>query len=283
MRLKATGTRRRKPSQQAGVPGSNRPGNGRVDSDRPAPKVAERAQAAPGVTATARVAGPYLLLEQISSKLQLDKLLSKCFGEDAAAIQSLVYFLVHKGLALSRSDAWSMVSLHPFSDHIDSRRVSELLRRISEDSRQRFLSMWLKQTLEKDCLCYDITSISSYARSNEYTRYGYNRDGDSLEQINLAMLFGQDSRLPAYYRRMPGNISDVATLKTTVKSLDFLGFGSMHLILDRGFYSASNIDELYRCKHHFTISVPTGRKWIERIIDKHYENIASPTQLPDYE
>lgn len=239
-------------------------------------KVAERAQAAPGVTATARVAGPYLLLEQISSKLQLGKLLSKCFGEDAAAIQSLVYFLVHKGLALSRSDAWSMVSLHPFSDHIDSRRISELLRRISEDSRQRFLSMWLKQTLEKDCLCYDITSISSYARSNEYTRYGYNRDGDSLEQINLAMLFGQDSRLPAYYRRMPGNISDVATLKTTVKSLDFLGFGSMHLILDRGFYSASNIDELYRRKHHFTISVPTGRKWIERIIDKHYENIASP-------
>jgi transposase len=90
------------------------------------------------------------------------------------------------------------------------------------------------------------------------------------------MLFGQKSGLPAYYRRMPGNITDVSTLKTTMQSLDFLGAYSMHLVLDRGFYSSSNIDELYAKQYKFTIAIPTGRTWIEKYLDKHYQNIASP-------
>ena len=239
-------------------------------------KIVERAESAPGITATSRVAGPYLLHEKITHKHGLGKLMKKCFGEKWKFMLSLVYFLVHKGTALSRSEPWSMSCLHPFDESISSQRISELLREISEDERQQFLALWLEHILDEDYLCYDITSVSSYARHNEYTQYGYNRDNDSLEQINLAMLFGQNSRLPAYYRRMQGNISDVATLKTTVKSLNFLGTDNIHLILDRGFYSVANIDELYRRHHKFTIALPTSRKWVQAYLDKHHENIASP-------
>lgn len=228
------------------------------------------------VSVTSRVAGPCLILKQISHKYKLDKMICKCFGDDAELIMSLVFFLVHKGIALSRAESWSTSVLHPFSDYIDSRRISELLKRISEDDRLRFLSLWMAESQEDGCLFYDITSISSYARSNEYTRRGYNRDGESLEQINLAMLFGCENGLPTFYRRMPGNITDVSTLKTTVKSLDYLETGPMHLVLDRGFYSISNIDELYRRRHKFTIAVPAARKWVEQLIDKHYDNIALP-------
>jgi len=233
-------------------------------------------QKSPNTTVTARVAGSFMLLEQITHKLGLNKLLNKCFGDEAPMLQSLVYFLVQKGLPLSRIENWSQSTLHPENDLISSQRVSELLRKITEDERQRFFSLWMNQILETDYLCYDITSISSYARHNEYVHWGYNRDGDSLEQINLAMLFGQKTRLPVYHRRLPGNISDVSTLKTTVKSLDFLGADLMHLILDRGFYSKANIDQLYKQKHKFTIAAPSGRKWIENIIDEHVDAIASP-------
>ena len=239
-------------------------------------KVAERAASAPGVTVTARVAGPFLLLEKLTQDFGIKKLLKKCFPDDFELILSLAYYIVHKGGALSRAESWSSTCLHPFENAIASQRISELLQRLSEDSRQHFLSLWLDLILENDLLCYDITSVSSYARHNEYTNFGYNRDGDSLEQINLAMLFGQKSKLPAHYRRLPGNISDVATLKTTAKSLDFLGAGKLHLVLDRGFYSTTNIDELFSRLHKFTIALPTSRKWVEKILDKHCENIASP-------
>jgi transposase len=92
-----------------------------------------------------------------------------------------------------------------------------------ENQRQHFHTQWLKHLTENELLCYDITSISSYAASNEYLYWEYNRDHEKLPQINLAMLFGQKNSLSAYYRRMPGNISDVVTLKTTMDALSFLG------------------------------------------------------------
>lgn len=252
------------------------PVTGEVVPSKRKRKVAERAVAAPGVTVSSRVAGPFLLLEGITQSCGIDKLLRKCFPEDFELILSLVYYIVHKGGALSRSEPWSATCLHPFDDVIASQRVSDLLRSLSEDSRQRFMSLWLARVVEDDWLCYDITSVSCYGRHNEYTHFGYNRDGESLEQINLAMLFGQKSRLPAHYRRLPGNIGDVATLKTTAKSLDFLGAGPLHFVLDRGFYSVANIDELFRLNHKFTVALPAGRKWVETILDQHCEDIASP-------
>ena len=239
-------------------------------------KIVERAAAAPGVTVTSRVAGPFLLLERLTQEHGLEALLEKCFPEDHQLILSLVYYIVHKGGALSRAESWSASCLHPFDDVIPSQRISELLARLSEDERQRFLSLWLAHVQENDWLCYDITSVSSYARHNEYTHFGYNRDGESLPQINLAMLFGQKSRLPVHYRRLPGNISDVTTLRTTAKSLDYLGSGGLHFVLDHGFYSKANIDDLFARRHKFTIAVPAGRKWVEKILDKHCDNITSP-------
>jgi len=250
---------------------------GAIIPSRRRTKMKKEEEVASDVTATSKVAGPYLLLEKITQKHGIDILLKKCFPDHWQMMLSLVYFIVHKGNALSRSQSWSNACLHPFTNAIASQRISECLQAISEDQRLRFFSFWIKQVLETEYLCYDITSISSYAKNNEYTRFGYNRDNESLEQINLAMLFGQISNLPTYYRRMPGNISDVATLKTTIKSMEFLGTSNMHLILDRGFYSESNIDKLYEYQHKFTVALPIGRKWVEAYLDKHKESITSPT------
>jgi len=247
-----------------------------VPSKRRRNNIPGRAAAAPGVTVTSRVAGPFLLLDKLTRLHGIKKFLRRCFPDDCELILSLVYFIAHKRAALSRAEPWSRACLHPFDDVIASQRVSELLLRLTEEARQRFLSLWLEHIREDDWLCYDITSVSSYARHNEYTHFGYNRDGESLEQINLAMLFGQKKGLPAHYRRMPGNISDVSTLSTTAKSLDYLGLGELNFILDRGFYSVGNIDELLARRHKFTIALPAGRKWIKKILDRHCDSIASP-------
>ena len=238
--------------------------------------VAKRASSMPDVTAKAEVAGPYLLLEKITSEIRLDAMLKKCFPEICTEILSIVYFIVQKGLPLAHCEPWSVGHLHPYGDILISQRISDLLRQITENDRQHFLSLWLSKIMEHDYLCYDITSVSSYAQSNEFLKYGYNRDHETLPQINLAMLFGQKNRLPAYYRRIQGNITDVATLKTTLKSLDFLGTSSMNFILDRGFYSEQNIDELFERRHKFTIALPAGRKWVETIIEKYADTIQSP-------
>ena len=68
-------------------------------------------------------------------------ILKKCFLQSYKAIFSLVFFIAQKGLPLSRCEAWSASHLHPFGDPIASQRVTELLHSITEDDRQRFLTL----------------------------------------------------------------------------------------------------------------------------------------------
>ena len=239
-------------------------------------RIEERAAAAPGVTASTKVYGPYLLLTKLAKDMGLAAALKKSFPDTHEEILSLAFFIAQKGLALSRCDIWSVSHQHPFEKPIQNQRISELLQRITENERQHFLSLWLKRLSESELLCYDITSISSYAAANEYIRWGHNRDKEKLPQINLAMLFSQQSGMPAYYRRMPGNITDVITLENTVNTLNFLGKERLHFVLDRGFYKKANVDALLNRRYHFTLMVPAGRIWVRDIIDKYHEGVVSP-------
>lgn len=104
---------------------------------------------------------------------------------------------------------------------------------------------------ESEYLCFDITSVSSYSALNQHVKYG-----EDLPQINLALLFGQKSMLPVYYRQLPGNISDVRTLKNLLDTFAKLGMPKVHLVMDRGFYSKKNVDDLLAGRHKFEIGVP---------------------------
>lgn len=102
-------------------------------------------------------------------------------------------------------------------------------------------------------------------------RYGYNRDGESLPQINLAMLFGEKTRLPVYYKSLPGSIKDVSTLCNFLETATFLHMGKLHLVMDKGFYSRKNINALFRKNMKFTIAVPFSsdfaKEQVERVRD----------------
>jgi transposase len=47
-------------------------------------------------------------------------------------------------------------------------------------------------------------------------------------------------------------------------------------VLDRGFYSENNINYLMKNHFNFIISLPSCRKWIEKLIDKFFDMIKLP-------
>ena len=228
------------------------------------------------ITATTQIYGPYLILDSITKRLGMEQRLKKHFPETYQQILSIVYFLVHRGMALFRFENWSKTHKHPYGNVLTGQDISSLLLKQSEDARQSFFKDWRDMVIEKEYLCYDITSVSSYAKHNEYVEYGYNRDQEDLPQINLAMLFGQQSALPVYYKRLPGSIPDVSTLSNLLKSMHYLDFKKLHLVLDKGFYSEENLNDLFMGAHKFTIGVSTHLKWIQRIIDEYREQMELP-------
>lgn len=231
----------------------------------------------PDVTATTKVIGPSLLLDKCVEKTGLKKVLKQSFPEHYLKILSLAYYLAASGGPLCHCESWSKSHAHPYVKSLTSQRISEFLRVLRTDGIHDFFRDWALKISENDYLCYDITSISSYSRLNEYVKYGYNRDKEKLPQVNMALLTGQKSELPVYFRQLPGSITDVDTLRYFLKTTRYLGTPRLHLVLDKGFYSKRNIDALLaeRCK--FTMALPIKPKWLKVAID----DVRDTIQLPD--
>ena len=230
----------------------------------------------PAVTVNSKIVGSTLILDKVSEDLGLEKVLKKCFPKKYKQILCMAYYLTCRGTPLSHCETWSKGHANPYEYVLANQRISEILKDLNEDQIQKFFDKWSKKLLENDYLCYDITSISSYSKLNEYVKYGYNRDHDKLPQINLVLLSGQKTQLPVYYRRLSGNINDVSTLQHFLKTVRYAGFDKLHLVMDRGLYSKNNVDALLKTKNKFIIAVPYRNKWIQNAIDEVIETIQNP-------
>jgi len=228
------------------------------------------------VTAKTSVSGPAMVLNRVDEEIGLSKALAKSFPDSWRQIVSLAWYVAGTGCALSHAESWCGNHETPFEGSLSSQRISELLERMSEDGRQTFFKLWGKQVCENDFLCYDITSVSSCSELNEFVRWGYNRDGEKLPRVNLAMVYGQKSRLPVTYRLLPGSIADVKSLSGLLDEFGKLEFPSLHPVMDKGFYSQENIDRLAETGRNFTIAVPSRPKWVREEIDRFRDGMYGP-------
>ena len=230
----------------------------------------------PSVTATAQIVGPAVVLNELSKSTGLASLLKSCFPKTYRQILAMASYLALQGGALSHCSSWAKSHEPDLATSLSSQRISEIISSIGLDEKETFLVKWMKKALEDDYICYDITSISSYSELNEFIKYGYNRDKEKLPQLNLAMLFGQKTALPLYYHRVPGSITDVSTLHNLVLTFKALQVKRMHFVMDKGFYSKKNIDELVQHRDRFTIGIPLNNKWLQQAIDDVHETIHGP-------
>ena len=213
--------------------------------------------------------GATYLLDQIGLKLGIIADLKECFPGSYRQMLSIVYYLIlEDNASMMRFEKWGETHRHPFGEDIPSQRSSELFQSITDESRHHFFVLQGRRRLDKEYLAYDISTISSYSQCLKQVVYGKNKENDRLPQLNLALVFGQESNLPFYYRKLSGNIPDVVTLKTLLADLAVLGFNKLSLVLDRGFYSEPNINALFRDHMKFILAASTSLKLIRRELDK---------------
>jgi transposase len=236
----------------------------------------QRSKTSKAQVSSMEIVGPSMILDNITKEFGIDEILQKCFPGHAKQIMTIAYYLAIDGRALSHCFTWCKSHAPKMADSLTSQNISRILAEMSFDSKQRFLKIWMKKIIGSGYFCYDITSISSYSESNEYIKYGYNRDKESLPQLNLAVLFSQDSKLPAYFHRMPGNITDVSTIHNLLKTFKLMDMPRISYVLDKGFYSKKNIDEIIKAREKFLVSVPLSNKWLHEAIDDIYDSIHGP-------
>ena len=211
--------------------------------------------------------GATYLFDQIGEMTGITADLKTCFPKNYKQIQSIAYYLIlEDSNPLSRFGKWAKLHRHPYGENIPSQRSTELFQSISEEDKMHFFRLQARRRAEKEYWAYDTTSISSYSETLKQVKYGKNKDGDKLPQFNLALLFGEQSGLPFYYRKIAGNIPDVKTIHELVRELDALGYEKVKLVMDRGFYSADNINALYKEHYKFLVGTSTALSYAKKFI-----------------
>ena len=230
--------------------------------------------------------GATYLLDQIGEVTGLTADLKTCFPDTYKQIHSIAYYLVLEDQnPLFRFKKWATIHRHPYGKDIPSQRSTEIFQSVTEEAKMHFFRLQGKRQVEKEYWAYDSTSISSRSETLRQVKYGKNRDDDHLPQINLALVFGEESRLPFYYRKLAGNVPDVKTIQELLRELDVLGYEKIKLVMDRGYYSAENINALFKKHLKFLCGTSSALSFAKEFIREigsrkdHYEYYNSNLEL----
>ncbi|DAC71540.1 MAG TPA: IS1634 family transposase [Thermoplasmata archaeon] len=220
--------------------------------------------------------GATYLLDAIGEQLGIIHDLKQCFPDTYKQILSIAYYLIlEDSTPLYRFEKWGILHKHPYGKNITSQRSSELFTNITEEAKRRFFTLQGKRRLEEEFWAYDTTSLSSYSETLQQVQFGFNKEHDRLPQLNVALVFGQESNLPFYYRKLAGNIPDTKTVRHLLEELDILGYSKVKLVMDRGFYSEDNINCLYRDHVKFILSVRMSLAFVRKELDAIYDTFRS--------
>lgn len=238
------------------------------------------------IKTTKSFGSPYLLLK-IADELDIPNKLNSAFGNNGQDILAIAISKIIKQSSLKNIHHLMEDSFIPELCNTSSEFNSQWLSRFLEDlaskeiSQQEFHSSLISKS-DKDTLAFDITSLSSHSKMIELLEYGYNRDGLNLPQINLGLVMSMKRKIPIYYKIFPGSINDVVTLKNLILELKSSGVESCQFILDRGFYSQSNINEMLKENIEFVIPLPFHVKAGKVLISETNKDIFNPINAKRY-
>jgi len=225
------------------------------------------------------------LVRKCAEDMGLFKCLNGAFGDKAMDILVVAAYIMCKGNAMDGIDDWlERTYFEGFTKSHNSQSVSRLFDSITENSMHDFFKSWAKVALSGGNVCYDVTSISSYSQTMVDVEYGYNRDKDKLPQFNLGVFVDEVSKLPIYYNRYNGSLTDKTNLSYVLENAKSVGIENIKFVVDGGFISKECIQNLEKYSQAFMIGISSSLNIADEMIKLHSLGINRyANKLEDYE
>ena len=198
-----------------------------------------------GVTPTlqlmeSKAIGASFLVSSILQELGVSRLLHEVLGTTRAeAVLSISNYMACRGNVIEDIDLWC--SEYSIETSITPSNASLVFSSISFKERMEFFKAWININKNIKYLAYDVTSFSTHAKSIIDSEFGYNRDGESLPQINLGCYLAYETKMPIFYTTYQGSIVDKSNLPYIMQYNKDLNINNVIFVMDRGFCSTSNI------------------------------------------
>lgn len=222
--------------------------------------------------------GDAFVVQKFLEKTGFVQLLEKVFGSEVQTLQALLSYRLCYGSAMMYAKTWFEGSYaqiqYPGAD-LSSQRLSEFFNRLGDEGlQQKFFNEYIPTIAKSGAgIIIDGTSLPNQIHM-PLTAWGLH--GEEIDkQIRFMLAVDQKSKQPLYFRTLPGNIVDVSTLDNTIKELKQYGVENAFAFLDAGYFSESNILEMYDAKMNFLTRLPAQRLLYKELVVKHARSLES--------
>jgi hypothetical protein len=208
--------------------------------------------------------GDAWFLEHILEMSGLKKLFASVLPQESDTLLSLLAFKLLDSNANSYAERWFAGSyaqyLYPKAV-LASPRISEFMERLGkEETKRTFFDAYTPYLKELPGVSENVLIDSTGLPNDihfEYTRVN-NHNGVINKEARLIYVVERNTGLPVYFRYVAGNIVDVITLRVTINHLKAQDMEVKHGILDAGYCSEKNVNNLYDSNIPFLIRLPNN-------------------------
>lgn len=204
--------------------------------------------------------GSYVIVKRVIEEYGLYSVLRKYLNEDTGLFLDLVSYLI-----VDEENAGQyypdFAYTHPlFSTEMkifSDTKVSRFLSSLTTEQTIGFLNDWNdnKDKTKRIYVSYDSTNKNCQAGDVDIVEFGKAKDDKGLPIFNLSLAFDSTNRVPLFYEEYPGSINDVSQFSFMVDKVKQYKYRKMGFILDRGYFSKSNINYIDDNKFSFVIMV----------------------------
>lgn len=148
---------------------------------------------------------------------------------------------------------------------LTGKHLTSLFKEIGSD-RAQITEFFKEFGIPNDSILFDGTDLLSNSKKMDITKFGKTKTGTFDSILNVMFIFSAKQQIPLYYRVLPGNIKDIKAFKLCLAESHI---DDALIIVDRGFYSKSNINELKREYLSFIVPLKRNNKLLNyQIIQK---------------
>ncbi len=149
--------------------------------------------------------------------------------------------------------------------------VSRFLSSMTEDQSAGFLNEWNdgRSHREKIYISYDATNKNCQAGDVDIVEYGHAKVDMGVPIFNYTIAYDRNNEEPLFYEKYSGSLTDTVQLKYMLDKVEGYGYKHVGFILDRGYFSKTNIRFMDEHHYSFIIMVKGMKSLVNELILSH--------------
>lgn len=222
--------------------------------------------------------GNIIALKKGCIEIGLSKIIDDSFPQKSDLIKSLCYFSIcSQSSTMQEFPAWAFENMHELDAVPSLGTISNLFNQYLKANKiSDFIFNWVKHSTtsieDPIMLLLDSTNMNTHSSSITHAERGMAKVDEGLPQINIAYAVNHNNGLPVFYDVYPGSIPDVAQCKLLIQKASDYEMHNLCFILDRGYFSQSNIDYLQKHEYNFIIMCRHDIQGFRKAFDE-YSNV----------